>query len=88
MSFLKQLFGGGAGASASAFHDGYEIIAMPKKEGGQFRLCGTISKEIDGTLKEHNFIRADTFSNKEEAVRATLRKAKHLIDEQGEQIFG
>ena len=91
MSFLKKLFGGSSSAeekTAPVVHEGYEIIACPQAEGGQFRLCGKISKEIDGALKEHSLVRADMFSNEEEAVSATLHKAKHLIDEQGEQIFG
>ena len=59
MSFLKKLFGGGAGndngaakAGASVEHEGYLITPAPQKEGGQFRLAGTISMEIDGeTMK-------------------------------------
>ena len=90
MSFLKKLFGGGSkakSAPASLSYKGFEIVAMPKAEGGQFRLAGKITKEIDGTLNEHMLIRADVFSSLEEAERATESKAKHLIDEQGEAIF-
>ncbi|MEP2944503.1 MAG: HlyU family transcriptional regulator [Hyphomicrobiales bacterium] len=97
MSFLKKLFGGtdsntqgegfGKNSSPSVSYKGYEIVAKPKAEGGQFRLAGKITKEIDGTLKEHFLVRADVFSSLEEAVRATESKAKYLIDEQGEYIF-
>lgn len=92
MLFLKKLFGGGSSSSgqnnrSTVPHKGYEIIADPQSEGQQFRLSGIITKEIDGILKEHIFIRADLFSSKEEATAATLRKAKHLIAEQGERIF-
>ena len=56
MSFLKKLFGGGAGndnsgkakAGAAVEHEGYLITPAPQKEGGQYRLAGTISMEIDG----------------------------------------
>lgn len=90
MSFLKKLFGGGSNAKSeptSLSYQGYEIRAEPRGEGGQFRLSGTISKEIDGAVKEHVFIRADIFSSKEDAVNETIRKAKILIEEQGDRIF-
>lgn len=90
MSFLKKIFGGGSNAKsahAAVTYNGYEIIPQPRAEGAQFRLYGTISKEIDGTLKEHILIRADMFSNQDDAVNETLRKAKKLIEEQGDRIF-
>jgi hypothetical protein len=95
MSFLKRLFGGGggdAGASAPAGqpveHNGFTIQATPFTEGGQFQTCGVISKEIDGERKEHRFIRADRFASSDEAAETAIRKARQIIDEQGERIFG
>lgn len=94
MSFLKRLFGiggGGEGASddvaAREDYQGYSIAAAPISEGGQFRLAGTISKPKGEEIREHTFIRADLFPSRDEAVEATLRKAKRVIDEQGETIF-
>lgn len=94
MSFWKNLFGGGGGAAAKeetsgdpVEHKGFSILATPFTEGGQFQTCGVISKEIDGELKTHKFIRADRFSTKEDAIDVTLRKARQIIDEQGERIF-
>ena len=94
MSFWKKLFGGGGGSAAKeepagepVEHKGFSILATPFTEGGQFQTCGVISKEIDGEVKEHRFIRADRFSSKEDAVDVTLRKARQIIDEQGERIF-
>ena len=69
-------------------HEGYTIIATPIKEGGQYRLCGTISKEIDGEPHEHRLIRADLFSSPDECTQFTVRKAKQVIKEQGDAMFG
>lgn len=94
MSFLKSLFGGKssgpAGASAptkSAEHKGFSIEARPFKEGGQFQLCGVIAKTVDGTLKEHRFVRADRFSDLDEAAEITLNKGRQIIDERGDKVF-
>ena len=95
MSFLKKLFGGGAGndnggkakAGATVEHEGYLITPAPQKEGGQYRLAGTISMEIDGETKTHQFIRADLFTSADECNEACIRKAKQVIKEQGTAIF-
>lgn len=98
MSFFKKLFGLGgqeqAGASGAwepageaTEHEGYTIIAKPIKEGGQYRIAGTISKDVAGEVKEHDFIRADLFSSKEDAAQFTIVKAKQVIREQGERMF-
>lgn len=94
MSFLKKLFGvggdtGGPSAPAGeAEYEGFHIAATPQKEGGQFRLHGTISKEIGGETKTHTLIRADLFPSADAASEAMIRKAKQVIDEQGDGIFG
>jgi hypothetical protein len=90
MSFLKKLFGGGAGkaeAGASREYKGYVITATPIKEGGQFRLAGMISKEIGGVVKEHRFVRADLFTSKDEAVQFAFMKGELIIDQSGDAIF-
>ncbi len=94
MSFWKRLFGGGGGAAVEEAasdpveHNGYTIRATPFTEGGQFQTCGVISKEVGGEMKEHRFIRADRFPSRDDAVDVTLRKARQIIDEQGDRIFG
>lgn len=93
MSFLKKLFGAGgsndkgAASFAEIEHEGYLIRPAPMKEGSQFRICGTVSKEIDGQVREHRLIRADLFPSADEAAEAMIRKAKQVIREQGEKIF-
>lgn len=97
MSFLKKLFGGGPADNMSAAeprvaaedsHEGFEIAATPIPEGGQYRLAATITKEIGGETKTHKLVRADLFQTEEEATQFAIRKARQLIDEQGERIFG
>lgn len=91
MSLLKKLFGGGsakaAPSHASERHQGYDITPTPMPDGGQFRLCAEITKEIEGDLKTHRLIRADMFADDEQAAQAAIGKAKQVIKEQGERIF-
>jgi hypothetical protein len=91
MSWLKKIFGGDGtsapGAGKAQEYKGFSIIATPIKEGGQWRLAGTISKELGGAMKEHKFIRADLFSSKDEAEQFTLSKAQLIIDQSGDSIF-
>lgn len=96
MSFLKRLFGGGGGpaeVTASTVakeieYKGFSVKATPYKEQGQFQTCGIVSKEIDGVVKEHKFIRADRFAALDDAVEVSLTKGRQLVDEQGERMFG
>ena len=82
MSFLKRLFGGGgdAGEPASAAparqveHKGFTVSATPFKSEGQYQTCGVVSREIDGVVKEHRFIRADRFAGLDDAVDVSIRK--------------
>ena len=90
MSFFKSLFGGSKAAKPGkqAEHKGFLIEAQPYKEGGQYQLAGTISKDVDGARKEHRFVRADRFTAEEEAADFALAKGRQIIDERGEAIFG
>lgn len=92
MSFLKRLFGGGGAPAASALvstaeHKGFTIEARPFKEGGQFQTAGRITREVEGVLKSHDFIRADRFTSAEEAADHALIKGRQIVNEQGESMF-
>ncbi len=90
MPLFKKLFGGGDGTAAKApveMHEGFRITLAPEKEGNAYRVGALIEKEVDGELKTHHLIRADTMQGLEAAQDASLRKAKQAIDEQGERIF-
>lgn len=93
---LKRLFGGGGGdAAADAVPDrnamveynGFRIIPAPRRQGGQFLTAGVIEKDDPEGTKEHAFVRADTHASEDDAKVFTVRKAKQLIDEQGDRLF-
>jgi hypothetical protein len=65
-------------------YKGYMIEAAPFKEGGQWQLAGRISK--DG--KEHKFIRADKFTDRDECAEIALAKGQLIIDQSGDRMFG
>jgi hypothetical protein len=94
MSFFKKLFGLGSthetdsAPAATVEHNGFALAATPYSEGGQWQMCGEISKEIDGEMKSHRFIRADKFGSKDEAAEWTLVKARQIVDQMGEKLFG
>ncbi|MGZ2258468.1 HlyU family transcriptional regulator [Roseobacter sp. A03A-229] len=91
MSILKRLFGGSGGdaekKSTAEEYEGYRITPTPIAEGNTYRVAATIEKEVDGETRSHNLVRADTLQGLEEAQKACIRKAKQVIDEQGERIF-
>ena len=93
MDSIRNLFGGGSTSKppqAANEPDLYKdclIYAEPMSEGGQWRLAGRIVKGEGEAAKEHKFIRADIFSNRDEVESATLRKARQIIDEQGDRLF-
>jgi len=93
LSFLKKLFGGGGDGAgggapaAEAEYEGFRITASPMADNGQYRLNGTITKTIDGEEKTHRLVRADLFTSADDCAEATLRKARQVIDEQGERLF-
>ena len=59
MSFLKKLFGGGSSSGAAPAapkrqleYNGFMIAATPYKEGGQWQTCGTVTKTVNGEVKQ------------------------------------
>ena len=92
-SFFSKLFGGGGDKSAEPDPDkaveyqGYTIYPSPQPDGGQWRLAGEIAKGSGDEEQRRQFVRADTFSSKDEAESFAVRKGQQLIDEQGEKLF-
>ena len=91
-NLFKSMFGsksdgGSANAADPVDYNGFAIVAEPVKEGGQYRTAGTISKEVDGTLREVRFIRADNTSDYQSAVDHCVNKGKQIIDERGDAVF-
>jgi hypothetical protein len=94
MSFLKSLFGLGKEQAPAApkvakeiEHRGFTIKAMPYLDNGQYQTAGVITKEIDGVVKEHRFVRADRFSTLEDAADIAVAKGRQIIDERGDGLF-
>ncbi len=96
MSFLKRLFGmsgnssgdtEGKPAGTALDYNGFKILATPYKADGQFQTCGVVTKEIDGVVKEHRFVRADRFASQTEAADMALKKGQQIVNEQGDRLF-
>ena len=64
-------------------YKGFVIEARPYRDGGQWQLAGRVSK--DG--KVYNFVRADRFTDQEEAADIALSKGQLIVDQSGERIF-
>lgn len=95
-SFLKDLWarftgeqGGSHEPEAEAVeYKGFRIRPAPYPSKGQFQTAGIIEKDSDAGLREHRFVRAETHASRADAEAFAIVKAKQIIDEQGERIFG
>jgi len=90
MSLLKKLFGGGNSSSPAQKTETYKdftITPEPMPADGQHRISAVITKEVNGEMKSHHLIRADTLMSAEAAAEAAIDKARTVIDQQGERLF-
>lgn len=91
-NWLKNLSKPKPTSSGPAFdvvsYQGFDIYPEPKAEGGQYRLQGRIVKIIDEQPREYLLIRSDLLSSAELAAELMVAKARRVIDENGERIFG
>ena len=93
LGFLKNMLGGGSAGEREpegaepVEHEGFSIVATPRKAGSGWSTEGRIRKDVDGETKEVHFIRADTSTSREAAITLTVSKARKIIDEQGERVF-
>ena len=69
-------------------YKGFRIIPEPIKDTGGYRVCARIEKEVDGESRSHRMIRADMCSSEDQAREISTAKARVLIDERGEALFG
>ena len=90
MSLLSRLFGrkpdpsAPPAAAAREEYKGFAITPNPIKEGGQYRVAARIEKDGRG----HDLVRADMMTSLEDATAISLAKARQVIDEQGDRLFG
>lgn len=88
-SSLKSIFSGGEQVAKepeprpSEEYQGFTITPAPMEDGQGFRINGTISKGE----QSHTFIRADTLPSADACAEEMIRKAKQMIDYQGDQLF-
>ena len=94
LGFLKNMLGGGGDGSERepdgaepVEHEGFTIVATPRKASGGWSTEGRIRKDIDGETQEVHFIRADTSTARDAAIALSVSKARKIIDEQGERVF-
>jgi hypothetical protein len=76
-----------APAAAPIEYKGYRIQPAPYVANGQYQTCGVIEKDTPDGMKQHRFIRADTYSTRDDAIEFTISKAKQIIDMQGDRMF-
>ena len=76
-----------AAALSEVEYKGYRIRPTPYRNNGQYQVSGTIQKDTPEGVKEHKFVRADTYSNLDDATAFVIMKAKQLIDQQGDRMF-
>ena len=90
---FRNLFGGGTAAEAPAKaespteYNGYLIHPALRRQGSGWLIAGSITKAFPEGTREHQFIRADTFTDRADGVLFCIQKAKQIIDEQGDRIF-
>lgn len=95
MGFLSKLFGGNSNSNNDkktktiepVEYNGYLIYAEPLAEGSQFRIAGHITKDVDGVIKTHRFIRSDVLSSESDACELMIKKSKLFIDQSGPTLF-
>lgn len=88
-SSLKSIFSGGEKepeapeAMESEEYKGFTITPAPVQDQSGYRINGTITKGE----QSHTFIRADTLPTPDACAQEMIRKAKQMIDYQGDSIF-
>ncbi len=88
-AWFGKLFGAGEPAAVEAVeYKGYFIRPNPLAQGNQYRVAGTIGKDFPEGRREQRFVRADSFSSREDANAQSILKAQRIIDEQGDGLFG
>ena len=85
MAWLSKLFGGKEAEPAKPeVYKEFAITAQPQKDSSGWRIAALIEK--DG--KSHQLIRADVLNDFDTAKAASVNKAKQVIDEMGDRLFG
>lgn len=92
LKWLKTVLQGGSDSSEKSAilqwteYKDCRIAALPKAEGGQYRVAGII-ETITDPVQRHEFVRADLIPTLSEAEQISLMKAKTMIDQLGSRLF-
>lgn len=90
-SFLSRLFGKSTETASTApepvLHNDFRIFPDPIAEGSVHRIAARIEKSFGDQVKTHHLIRADTRNSRDEAIEASVAKAKQAIDQLGDTLF-
>lgn len=73
---------------AATEYKGYSIRPAPRRQDSGWLTAGVIQKQFPEGMREHRFVRADTYTDRNDAVAFCVTKAKQIIDEQGDRMFG
>ena len=68
-------------------YQGYRIQPAPRQAKNGWTTEAIITREMDGELQTHHFIRADTTSDQKGAIALSVTKSKTTIDQVGDRIF-
>ena len=63
-------------------HEACTIVPTPRKGQGGWSTEGLIEKTVDGEVESRHFIRAETHTDKEQAISHTILKGQRIIDEE------
>ncbi len=92
MGFFSKLFGSDKKRSDEkqvepVEYKGFLIYQEAQAESGQYRVAGRITKQVDGELKQHLFVRSDVLPSEQDANELMLSKAKMFIEQMHGKIF-
>ena len=89
---LSRLSGGGEASSVKegppVEYKGYRIRPASYRSSNLYQTAGVIEKDFPDGAKEHRFIRAETHPSQDDANEFAITKAKQIIDQQGDRMFG
>lgn len=91
---LRRLFGVGGGAAQAepggepVDYNGYNIRPDSFRDGVHWITAAVISKPDGDEVREHRLVRADMFPAREAADAFAVTRAKRMIDEMGDGLFG
>ncbi len=95
LKFLKSICKRSGGDSTTETRDageiveyqGYRIQPTPRQAKNGWTTEAIITREMDGELQTHHFIRADTTPDQRGASALSVTKSKATIDQVGDRIF-